>query len=325
MTTLEPGESWLVQPRRLDATGRLWSPGVKEGVRPGSFLAITEVFGPVLGLMAAADLDQAIDWQNATAFGLTGGLHSLDQDEIAHWTGRVEVGNAYVNRHTTGAIVQRQSFGGWKGSAVGPGAKAGGPNYVAQFGTWRDAPAEPPLDDDDAWLAAAAASDQAAWAWVFGREHDPSGLEVEANVCRYRRLPLILVRTGPATRGRDLQRVLLAAARAGTPVVVSGPVGMPGADMVTEDDDAFAARVTRSPAVRVRALADLPDVVLRAAATVGASVLDRPVVAAGRVELLTVLREQAISRTLHRYGHVPVRETGAGEGTRTLTPEGTGT
>ncbi|GMA41373.1 proline dehydrogenase [Mobilicoccus caccae] len=76
LTTLEPGESWIVEPRQLDDSGRLWSPGLKEGVRPGSFFHLTEVFGPVLGLMTASSLEEAIELQNATAFGLTGGLHS---------------------------------------------------------------------------------------------------------------------------------------------------------------------------------------------------------------------------------------------------------
>ena len=75
---------------------------------------------------------------------MTGGLHSLDEDEIEQWLDAVQVGNAYVNRHITGAIVQRQPFGGWKDSVVGPGAKAGGPNYVAQLGSW--VPEQSPVD-----------------------------------------------------------------------------------------------------------------------------------------------------------------------------------
>src|SRR5690625_356543 len=71
LTTLEPGERWLVEPSRLDGTGRLWSPGLKDGVRPGSFLHLTECFGPVLGIMRADSLDAAITVQNATAYGLT--------------------------------------------------------------------------------------------------------------------------------------------------------------------------------------------------------------------------------------------------------------
>ena len=57
LTTLSPGERWLVEPRQLDATGRLWSPGVKDGVAPGSPFHLTEYFGPVLGLMSADSLD----------------------------------------------------------------------------------------------------------------------------------------------------------------------------------------------------------------------------------------------------------------------------
>ena len=149
LTTLDDGESWLVAPRHLG--GATWTPGVRDGVAPGSWFHRTECFGPVLGLMTAGSLDEAIDHQNATGFGLTGGLHSLDADEIAVWSERAEVGNAYVNRHITGAIVQRQSFGGWKGSVVGPGAKPGGPNYVAQFGTFSD-----PVDLPSAPLGRAA-------------------------------------------------------------------------------------------------------------------------------------------------------------------------
>src|SRR5690606_21192167 len=124
LTMLDPGESWLVEPRQLDDTGRLWSPGVRLGVRPGSWFHRTECFGPVLGVIRADDLDQAIEIQNDSEFGLTGGLHSLDPGEIERWVDRVEVGNAYVNKGTTGAVVRRQPFGGWRRSSVGPGARA---------------------------------------------------------------------------------------------------------------------------------------------------------------------------------------------------------
>ncbi|HSJ90504.1 MAG TPA: bifunctional proline dehydrogenase/L-glutamate gamma-semialdehyde dehydrogenase, partial [Ilumatobacter sp.] len=133
LTTLEPGESWLVEPAQLDDTARLWSPGVRVGVQPGSWFHRTECFGPVLGVIRADDLEHAIAIQNDSEFGLTGGIHSLDPDEIARWVEGVEVGNAYVNKGTTGAVVRRQPFGGWKRSSVGPGTKAGGPSYVLQF------------------------------------------------------------------------------------------------------------------------------------------------------------------------------------------------
>ena len=136
LVRLDEGESWLLAPRRLDDAGYMWSPGVKVGVRRGSRFHVTECFGPVLGVIRVADLDEAIAAQNETPYGLTAGLISLDEREIARWCATVQAGNLYVNRHITGAIVQRQPFGGWKRSAIGPAAKAGGPNYVASLGTW---------------------------------------------------------------------------------------------------------------------------------------------------------------------------------------------
>ncbi|MDC7122920.1 bifunctional proline dehydrogenase/L-glutamate gamma-semialdehyde dehydrogenase [Cellulomonas fimi] len=297
LTTLDPGEEWLVAPRALDVSGRLWSPGVRHGVAPGSWFHTTECFGPVLGIMRARTLDEAIEWQNAVAFGLTGGLHSLDEDEIATWLDRVEVGNAYVNRGTTGAIVRRQPFGGWKASVVGPGAKAGGPHYVAQVGTWSDAPDVP--TDDAAWLDWARADDRRAWDEVFGREHDPSGLAVEQNVLRYRPVPHLTVRVGDGARPVAVERVLHAAATAGVPTTLS--------DVAAEPHDAFAERVDAGAVNgRVRVVGRAPGLRAAAASHVGdVTVLDGPVLASASRELLTVVREQAVSRTRHRFGHLP--------------------
>ena len=323
LTTLEPGESWLVRPRLLDGgpdlEGRLWTPGLKEGVAPGSPFHLTEYFGPVLGIMTAATLDEAIALQNAVPFGLTGGIHSLDDAEVERWLDAVQVGNAYVNRHITGAIVQRQSFGGWKQSAVGPGAKAGGPNYVAQLGRWSDAPdtstsasasgtdgthdAVPPARETapEAWLAWAKADDVRWWEREFSVGHDPSGLHVEANVFRYRPVDVLTVRVGADALPVEVERVLHAARTAGVPAVVVPSTG----DAAVSDED-FARRVA-SGAVRgrVRVVGSAPGLHEAAAERVGeVTVLDHPVVASGRRELLTVLHEQAVSRTTHRYGHV---------------------
>ncbi|MGE9807935.1 bifunctional proline dehydrogenase/L-glutamate gamma-semialdehyde dehydrogenase [Janibacter sp. G1551] len=344
LTTLEPGETWLVEPKQLDDTGRLWSPGLKDGVRPGSFFHTTEVFGPVLGLMRAKDLDEAITLQNATAYGLTGGLHSLDTDEIATWMDKVEVGNAYVNRHITGAIVERQSFGGWKASSIGPGAKAGGPNYVAQLGSWAPAglPAfradasvaargvaeaaltalsAEPSADERVWLDAALGSDAAAWSTEFGVEHDRSGLSAEANVFRYRPAPRVTLRVEPGAKAVELARLLAAAALAGSGAQVSAAVGVltgvaglsaAGVSVHEEDTAVFAKRIAGEHDLRVRVLGDAQSV-LDALGATDVDVLPGPVLATGRRELLTFLREQAISRTKHRFGHLPPSE-------RTLAP-----
>lgn len=320
LTTLEPGERWLVRPRRVSET--VWTPGVRAWVSPGSWFHRTECFGPVLGLMAARDLDEAIAWQNDTGFGLTGGLHSLDEDEITHWLDRVEVGNAYVNRHITGAIVQRQSFGGWNGSVLGPGAKPGGPNYVAQFGTWTDpatapepGPTSGPAADrvlaaagpDPACadrLARAAASDAAAWRTEFAPEHDPTGLAAESNVFRYRPLPTLTVWCGRGTARADVLRLLLAAATTGTVLRLHGP-GVPAGALPggVHGGDGLAP----STGERIRALGAVPDALRADVAAAGASLVDGPVLLDGRRELLSVLREQAISRTRHRFGHLERR------------------
>jgi RHH-type proline utilization regulon transcriptional repressor/proline dehydrogenase/delta 1-pyrroline-5-carboxylate dehydrogenase len=130
---LDAGESWALQPRRLQDNPHLWSPGIKWGVRSGGTTHLTEFFGPLLGVMRADNLEQAIALVNQTGYGLTSGIESLDRREQEFWKQRIKAGNLYVNRGTTGAIVLRQPFGGMGKSALGAGVKTGGPHYVAQF------------------------------------------------------------------------------------------------------------------------------------------------------------------------------------------------
>jgi RHH-type proline utilization regulon transcriptional repressor/proline dehydrogenase/delta 1-pyrroline-5-carboxylate dehydrogenase len=146
LSQLDGDESWLLEPRCHPDNPGLWSPGIKLGVAPDSFSHQTELFGPVLGVLRAEDLDHAIDLANATPYGLTGGLHSLDEREQARFIERMQCGNLYVNRTITGAIVGRQPFGGHKASSVGPGAKAGGPNYVVQLQELADVGPERAID-----------------------------------------------------------------------------------------------------------------------------------------------------------------------------------
>ena len=129
---LEEGEEWLVEPKQLESV-YLWSPGVKINVQPGSWAHQNEWFGPVLGIMNAKDLEQAVDWQNSVPYGLTAGIQSLNEKECEYWIENVEAGNLYVNRTTTGAVVDRHPFGGWKKSSFGPTAKTGGSHYVSMF------------------------------------------------------------------------------------------------------------------------------------------------------------------------------------------------
>jgi RHH-type proline utilization regulon transcriptional repressor/proline dehydrogenase/delta 1-pyrroline-5-carboxylate dehydrogenase len=311
LVELDPGEEWLVKPRCLDDSGRLWSPGVRLGVAPGSFMHLTECFGPVLGLMRAPDLDTAIRWQDATPYGLTGGIHSLDVDELRCWCDRVELGNAYVNRPITGAIVCRQPFGGWKASSVGSTAKAGGPNSLLVLGTWRR-----PGEDLD--VARAARSFDLWWDREFGVHHDPAALSCEANVLRYRPLPSVVLRVGPEIASSVIEVGVGAATVVGTPVEVSLEVARPhlaarlpeGVGIRVETGTELVERLlARNEAgeARLRLLATLSDPLRLELHRSGVVIDEHPVTDHGRIELLHWLREQSLSITLHRYGIVQDR------------------
>ncbi|MDI6100995.1 bifunctional proline dehydrogenase/L-glutamate gamma-semialdehyde dehydrogenase [Actinoplanes sp. NEAU-A12] len=333
LTTLGAGERWLLEPRKLDDSGKLWSPGIRDGVRPGSDYHRTEYFGPILGIMTADSLDAAIDLVNDVDYGLTSGLHSLDEAEIRTWLDRVQAGNLYVNRGITGAIVQRQPFGGWKRSAVGPGTKAGGPNYLVGLTGWEPRPAVAGADishpavralladarslvDAEAFasIERAARSDAA---FDFRSLADVSGLEAERNVFRYLPCP-VTIRLADGGAVADLVRVLAAGLLAGAEIQVSSAAPLPeGLDahcaaLTVEDDATFAGGLaaggasgsTGVPAGRVRLIGG--DASALAAATGGRpdlAVWSGPVTESGRVELLPFLREQAISITAHRFGN----------------------
>ncbi|GAB2971970.1 proline dehydrogenase family protein [Nocardioides montaniterrae] len=329
LTTLGPGERWLVEPRRLDTEGRLWTPGVKTGVRRGSEFHLTEYFGPVLGLIEADTLDEAIEIQNQTDYGLTAGLHSLERADIETWLDGVEAGNAYVNRTTVGAIVQRQPFGGWKKSAVGAGTKAGGPSYLIGLSDWApaQATATAPLGraardllagaqrvglDHDGFLSRALASDALAWQEEIGTAKDVCGLLAERNVLRYRPVP-VTVRV-EAELPEEVVRVVAAGVVCGSSVTVSLGVDLApeveallaraGATVVRQDAAVWAAllRSDAAPA-RVRLIGvSRADLAAASGGRPDVAAYDHPVLEAGRIELLPFVREQAVAVTAHRFG-----------------------
>ncbi|WP_324643375.1 bifunctional proline dehydrogenase/L-glutamate gamma-semialdehyde dehydrogenase [Pseudarthrobacter sp. LT1] len=337
LTTLGEGESWAVEPAKLDGTGRLWSPGVRYGVKRGSYFHLTEFFGPVLGVMTADTLEEAIAIQNQIEYGLTAGLHSLNSEELGIWLDTIQAGNLYINRGITGAIVQRQPFGGWKKSAVGAGTKAGGPNYLAGLGDWlpAEASAKAPVANaavrrilnaagpalEPAGLESvqrALASDAEAWADEFGTAKDVSGLGAERNIFRYRSLP-VTIRLSEGAPLAHLVRTVAAGVLAGSAVTVSTAVELPAQlrsvltaldiDVTVESDAGWLASAGHLAAAgklsgaRIRLIGDNASAL--AEATGGRpdlAIYAHPVTEAGRVELLPFLHEQAVSITAHRFG-----------------------
>jgi RHH-type proline utilization regulon transcriptional repressor/proline dehydrogenase/delta 1-pyrroline-5-carboxylate dehydrogenase len=94
-------------------------------------VARDELFGPVLAVLRARDLDHALAIANDTDYALTAGVFSRSPAHIQRAKAELRAGNVYVNRATTGAVVGRQPFGGYGMSGVG--SKAGGPDYLLQF------------------------------------------------------------------------------------------------------------------------------------------------------------------------------------------------
>lgn len=287
LTGLEPGESWLVKPRLLDERRRLWSPGVRLGVKPGTWTHLTEWFGPVLGVMRAESFEEAVSWQNSVPYGLTAGIQSTDPEEQDRWTASAEAGNLYVNRTITGAIVGRQPFGGWKRSAWGPTAKTGGPDYLVALSRWRDrAPGGRENDYERVAPALMAPAEMA-------------GLRVESNrLCR-RPLPGVIVRVATDVDSDQVDLARAAARATGTPVELTSPADEPVDDLAARLDPQCLLRILGSPET------DL----LAAAAGAGMSVLAEPLVSSGRVELPRWLREQSVSRSRHRYGNIVIPPT----------------
>ncbi len=113
------------------ASGFFVPPTVFTGVRPEHVIAREEIFGPVVGIIRARDLDEAIAIVNDTDYALTGGLFSRSPSALERARREMAVGNLYLNRAITGAIVERQPFGGFRMS--GGGTKAGGKGYLENF------------------------------------------------------------------------------------------------------------------------------------------------------------------------------------------------
>lgn len=344
LTTLEEGEEWLLQPKQDPKNPNLWSPGIKLGVKPTSFTYQNELFGPVLALMRAENLEHAIQLANGTPYGLTSGLHSLDEREQQKWIQQIEAGNCYINRGITGAIVQRQPFGGCKASSFGPGAKAGGPNYVmqlmrAQQLTLPGHLVEPkelsvpvralslylkqnayPATKMSVWEASVG-SYTFYWNRYFSHSHDPSRILGQDNILRYVPHQQLLLRVQSGDDRFDLMRASAAASICNTSLEISGDPSFfqqiafkswldqcSNIKIVEEKEDLLIARLVKDGIKRLRFLSPPSFFLQKALADASCSVTVAPVLANGRIELLHYLREVSLSIDTHRYGYLGLRE-----------------
>ena len=329
LTQLGRGEKWLLEPSKLDETGKLWSPGIRVNVVPNSTSHLTEYFGPILSIMIAPNLEAAIALQNSVDYGLTTGIHSLDAVEIEKWLAKIQAGNLYVNRGITGAIVQRQPFGGWKRSSVGPSTKAGGPNYILSLTNWKSSRSTASAeirnksvnellaiaqltdfsDTEMESLVRAAKSDQAALTETFSNATDPSNLDSERNVLRYRRSDCML-RIQDTAGSQETMRALSVALILGNLDVsafeldknVITLLKKSGVRVAIEDQDTFERRLAASPR-RVRLVGGAPIVDADSAfSNCNVAVYSHELTESGRIELLPFFKEQSVTVTGHRFG-----------------------
>ncbi|MDP1852093.1 MAG: bifunctional proline dehydrogenase/L-glutamate gamma-semialdehyde dehydrogenase [Candidatus Planktophila sp.] len=276
LTTLDEGEEWLITPQQLDSQGYLWSPGIKVGVVPDSWSHKNEWFGPVLAIMNAPNFETALKWQNQVEYGLTAGIHSLDVDECERWIGKMEAGNLYVNRGITGAVVNRQPFGGWKRSSVGATSKAGGPNYLDSLRNWSSMQSlERTKESSKKW-----------WDVRGSKDIDEAALQVERNYQRY--LPYsqgITVFIDSDTPTDFIEYVKWISELVGTPIFWAG------------EDKAIGE------CGKVRWLSSKPAPTVELLKR-GISLDRRPIASRGEIEAPRWLLEQSVSITNHRYGNV---------------------
>ena len=296
---LEPGEKWLIAPEFVDEKKYILKPTVKINVKPDSYTFRTELFAPLLAVTPFDTLEEAVDLVNSLDYGLTSGLQSLDEQEQKYWKNHIKAGNLYINRGITGAVVNRQPFGGMKLSAFGPGLKAGGPNYCTQFMYITDKPGST-TDYKQSY---------AAWyekEFKHARNIQPK-IRGEQNVFRY--LPvdggMVLRLFGDETL-EQVQMVQLAAQTVGTQLIVSMDAANPlfaqlEGEKKQENMAAFLESIKNYGRVRVIS-SRMPDVVREAAANYDKYIACAAPVKDGRIELALYIQEQSIANEYHRYG-----------------------
>lgn len=348
LLSLEEGEEWLLPPHQDSLNPHLWSPGIKLGVKPNSFMHQTELFGPVLAVMCAENLSHAIQLANGTAYGLTSGLHSLDEREQNYWKTHIQAGNLYINRGITGAIVQRQPFGGWKESSYGPGAKAGGPNYLFQLLNIKDSSLSEQnqsqetaslsplvvsfkniflhmLSPSEQDLLESSLASYALWWNHYKIPHDPTQLVGQDNFFHLVPKEGLVFRIQEGAKIIDILRICGAALTCGAPFLVSFSdnyfttplekeaiaklaVFCPKLNFKEESEESFIASLQNRKTTRIRTLFPPSKNLLSAGTKLACHIVQGMPMVNGRFELLHYTKESTLSFDYHRYGNLITRE-----------------
>ncbi len=341
---LEEGESWVLKPEFADDNEYMLKPSIKWGVKEGSFCHMTELFGPCLSVMRADDLEHAVKIVNATGYGLTSGIESLDEREVEYWKKHIRAGNLYINRGTTGAIVLRQPFGGLNKSAIGAGRKAGHYNYVTLFReveeTRRPQTTEKRTSKltklADRWdtdsryasyseqisdLQAALQSYLKNFEMEFCKERDYFKLRGEDNIFRYLKVGSVALRVCEQDNLFESMARIFAAKVCDIPVRVSleetmmNPISqflfrysqkiLKEGDIIKRESEMdFAKCFSQVDRIMYAKEKNISDYIFQKAADELTFIVRNPPFMEGRLELLNFFEEQAISHSFHRYGNL---------------------
>ncbi|EOG9531746.1 proline dehydrogenase family protein [Campylobacter upsaliensis] len=338
---LEAGEEWALKPQFIDDNAHLMTPGIKYGVKKGAFTHMNELFAPLLSVMRAKDLKEAIELVNATGYGLTAGFESLDEREWEYFHTHIEAGNIYINKPTTGAIVLRQPFGGVKKSAIGFGRKVGIYNYITQFmdieakadTNLLDSPLANALEklskaSDESTQATLANATLMAKSYAYHYKHEFSvardyvNIRGEDNLFSYTRIKNLAFRVCEQDSLQDILGVIIGYHTLGLSPLVSYDSTQSsiikelkkickavdlGADFVEENEEQFIAKISKFERIRYHAKADKNSPLYQAAAKEAKIIIrDKPLLN-GRFELLFYHNEKALSVSYHRYGNLGIR------------------
>lgn len=342
LAQLDENESWAITPSFSENNNPfMLKPSIRWGTQKGDFCHLNELFGPVLSVVCAKDLEEAIEIVNATGYGLTSGLESLDEREQALWQESILAGNLYINRMTTGAIVRRQPFGGMRKSAIGSGKKAGGYNYVSQFmriehekSTLTQTSTHPYIQKLEALLedeeefaqeikdARKTASHFAYWLDTeFLKAHDYSHIRGEHNTIRYLHVKSVLLRFEQDDTLYEMLSSIAAVKMSGSQLHISIPASPQSKsllwlssqrDRLLDDGDSFVMQDTTSllramrEVERIRFLnpENISSEIYNDVAKEALYIASEPFVSHGRIELMHYFIEQSISDSFHRYGNL---------------------
>ncbi|MBT8343671.1 MAG: bifunctional proline dehydrogenase/L-glutamate gamma-semialdehyde dehydrogenase, partial [Sulfurovum sp.] len=345
LTYLDDGEAWLIEPNFTDkGNPYMLTPSVRWGTKRNDFCHMNELFGPVLSVMCAEDLDDAIDIVNSTGYGLTSGIESLDKREQDYWKERIIAGNLYINRVTTGAIVTRQPFGGMRKSAIGSGKKAGGFNYVSQFmnldyketnlyescssqfiDQMRTLLTRDTVFNDECEAALRHMCHFTHWYEVeFLKEHDYAHIRGESNIIRYLPVESVLLRIEESDELDEILTTIMAIKMIGAKLHISIPKKSRKAELIwleskqdsfigkedtfgRDNEEELIEEIPKFQRVRFLHQDNVTQNIYNAVADKAIYIASDNFVSHGRLELMHYFIEQSISNSYHRYGNLGIQ------------------